>query len=108
MSEQLPIETLLPLLQALVTSKNSKFKILIKHLHPDSVKHLCEFSLNLVKGLIKITEADLKTARGYKPFYKILASKRNSLKTKHNCLAENPAFAKSFFKLIIKTFDVSE
>ena len=105
MDSKLPIENLLPLIHTLVNSKKGKFKILLAHLNSEVVKLLCEFSFNLVKGVINISENDWAKARVYRTFYKILASKRKSIKTKRQCLIDHPAFSKSFLRLIIKTFD---
>ena len=105
MDKKLPIEGLIPLLNTLVNSKNARFKVLLAHLNSKAVKLICEFSYNLIKGIITISEIDWARARSYRSLYKILASPRKSLKTKLNCLIDHPTFTKTFFRLIIKTFD---
>lgn len=74
------------LLQLLHKSKPAMAKTILKNAPPDLVKALCECSLNVLKGNIKLNAAQKKRLRRYKNILRTLAVKKASAKTRKQML----------------------
>ena len=84
MSERLKRNALL--LKALYHAKPSKRKDILKHCSPDFLQALCELSLNLLKGHLKVSPSQYRQLNRQKNIIRLLADKKTSLKRKHQVL----------------------
>ena len=74
------------LLRLLHQSKPSLVKAILKNAPSDLVRALCECSLNVLKGNIKLSATQKKRLRRYKNILRTLAAKKASTKTRKQML----------------------
>ena len=74
------------LLQLLHKSKPAMAKTILKNAPPDLVRALCECSLNVLKGNIKLNATQKKRLRRYKNILRTLATKKPTTKTRKQML----------------------
>ena len=74
------------LLRLLYKSKPSLVKAILKNAPSDLVRALCECSLNVLKGNIKLKATQKKRLHRYKNILRTLASKNSSAKTRKQLL----------------------
>ena len=61
-------------------------KTILKSAPPDLVRALCECSLNVLKGNIKLNATQKKRLRRYKNILRTLAAKKSAVKTRKRML----------------------
>ena len=76
----------LPLLRILHRSKPALVKSILKHASSDLTKAICECSLNVLKGNIKISPAQKRKLAHHKTNLRLLANKKTSLKKRKRIL----------------------
>ena len=74
------------LLRLLYKSKPSLVKAILKNAPPDLVRALCECSLNVLKGNIKLNATQKKRLHRYKNILRALAVKKSSAKKRKQLL----------------------
>ena len=74
------------LLRLLHKSKPSLVKVILKNASPDLVRALCECSLNVLKGNIKLNASQKTRLRRYKNILRKLATKKVAAKTRKRLL----------------------
>ena len=74
------------ILRLLQKLKPSTARAVMKEASPDLIKALCECTLNILKGNIKLTTTQKKKLARYKNILRILAVKRTSLKKRKTIL----------------------
>ena len=75
-----------PLLRLLHKLKPSVVRQVMREAPPDLIKALCECALNVLKGNIKLSPAQLKKLARYKNVLRSLAAKRTSVKKRKTIL----------------------
>ena len=72
----------LPYLHVIVKSKPKLRKLLIEHVPANVITAICECSLNLLKGVVPVTQRQKRRLARYKTHLRALASKKVSRKRK--------------------------
>ena len=74
------------LLRLLRKLKPNALRAVMKEAHPDLIRALCECSLNILKGNVKLNPAQKKKLCRYKNKLRTLISKKTSMKTRKQIL----------------------
>eukprot|EP00745_Piridium_sociabile_P032311 TRINITY_DN54438_c0_g1_i2.p1 TRINITY_DN54438_c0_g1~~TRINITY_DN54438_c0_g1_i2.p1 ORF type:complete len:112 (+),score=12.21 TRINITY_DN54438_c0_g1_i2:80-415(+) len=80
------IEINVPILQMLCGAKPNIIKAVLKGASPDLINTLSECSLNILKGHVRLTQAQKKQLCRYKQSLRALAKKTNSVKRRKQIL----------------------
>ena len=75
-----------PLLRLLQKLKPSAVKAVLKEASPDLIKALCECTLNVLKGNVKLNSAQRKKLSRHKNNLRTLTAKKTSMKTRKQIL----------------------
>lgn len=75
-----------PLLKALYHATPQKRKDILAHCSPDFLQALCEISLNILKGNIKLSPSQHQKLKKQKKIVRLLADKRVGIKRKRTAL----------------------
>lgn len=76
----------LPLLNVLSAAKPALVKAILKEAKPDLINTLCECSLNILKGNVRLTAAQKKQLSRHKQSLRCLSKKGVSLKKRKQIL----------------------
>lgn len=78
------------ILRTLYRSSPVKLEHILQHIDSNLMNTLSELSLNILKGIIKLSPQRFKKLRKYRTYIKALASRTASLRKKRKIFQEHP------------------
>ena len=89
------------LLKTILKTKKSRRIDLIKHSSNDFIKSLSEIALNVLKGVIPLTDKQKNQLRKWKDILKTVTLKKTAVSKQRDLFASNPKLVSAILKPLV-------